>query len=192
MMTMADIQALVAKLKGLYGERFPGLLPEMAKEWLSDLGHLDPEVVEGGLRRWTRQHTFKPPSLDELIEQIEYVREEVRATQRSGSSSKSYLEVLQDAAEAQGANPERSEDDATYGRLMALLAERAIGTWFDSKKQQHPKLTMEQRGEQCYLWARKYEATRPQLADDLRHAAKHFGGQMSMGTEVYANDREGF
>jgi len=191
MLTNSDLQVFVTKLKGLYGDRFPGLLPEMAREWLSDLHHLDEEVLEKALHRWARQHTFKAPSLDELLEQVEMVREDEQRTRRHGTRVKTYLAVLKEAVEAEANNPVRTDEDVTYSRLMCLLAERSMLPWADSKKQLRPKLTMEQRAEQCLLWANKYESTRPQLAEDLRYAARTAfggGGLMYMAQGVAVND----
>jgi len=58
---------------------------------------------------------------------------------------------------------------------MVLLTERSVERWRDERGQWHEKLTQEQRGEQCYAWAHEYADTNPQLADDLRHAARVFG-----------------
>lgn len=189
-MTPSDIHILATKIKGLYGDHFPGFTPAMAQEWLSDLDHLDEAVVEQGLRRWARQHTVKPPSLDELLEQVAIVRDEGRLPRHPPSQGLPAVEPLQATRDAQDRNPERSDDDVTYGRLMTLLAERSIRPWCDSKGQEHPKLTMAQRGEQCLLWARKYDATNPQLAEDLRAAVRHFGGGGSMMYLATTHDNE--
>lgn len=173
-MTRSDIVILVTKMQGLYGDRFPSLLPEMAEVWLEAMRHLEEDVVQTALMRWARQHTFKPPSLDELLEQVEYVQDDQRRLARAGSSTATFLDVLKEAASMQAHNPLRSPDDVTYGRLMALLAERSVGPWVDKQGEQHPKLTQEQRGEQCYRWAEHYQATRPALAEDLRAAARQY------------------
>lgn len=173
-MTRSDILTLVTKIQGLYGDRFPALAPEMADVWLDGLRHLDEDLVQQGVLRWARQHTFKAPSLDELLEQVEYVREEQQRAKRHGSSTKNFLDVLKDAADAQASNPLRSPDDVTFGRLMATLAERSITKWQDTQGVWHDKLTHEQRGEQCYSWAEYYQVARPALAKDLRGAARTF------------------
>jgi len=179
-MDRGEFQAFVMKLKGFYGERFPGLTDGMAKLWFECLRYTDEDIAERALVRWARQFTWKSPSLDELQEQVEYIQQEERAHQRRGSSTASWLDVLKNAAAEQADNPLRSEDDATYGQLMALLAERSLEPWFDTQGQQHPKLTVEQRAEQCLVWARKYGAQRPQLAEDLHVAARQFGMPMAL------------
>lgn len=170
----SDFQILVTKIHGLYGPKFPGLLPDMAKFWFERIRHLEEDTAEHALYRWASQHTMHPPSLDELLEQAEYVREDQQRAKRQGSSTKSFLDVLKDAADAQASNPLRSPDDVTYGRLMATLAERSIDRWQDKQGRWHEKLTHEQRGEQCYAWAEHYQTTRPELARDLQAAARKF------------------
>lgn len=173
-MQSGDMPALSAVLHGFYEEQFPGLNRAMTQLWLEHLRHVDAETVHLAVRRWATHHNHKPPSLDEVVEQVEYVREDRRRTLRQGSSAKIFPEVLQDAAQAQAANPLRSDDDALYGHLMATLAIRACGPWQDEAGQTHAKLTLEQRGEQCYAWATQYQASRPALAQDLQAAARQF------------------
>jgi hypothetical protein len=175
-MTTGELQALMVQIRGYYGDRFSDFSPGMVQLWFESLHHLDEELCIQGLKRWARQHNFKVPSLDELLEQIEIVRDEQRRlARRDGSSTKSWLDALRDAQENEQANPLRSEDDVTYGQLMALLAERSIDKWQDKQGVWHDKLTVEQRGEQCYAWATAYETRRPELAQDLRAAARKFG-----------------
>jgi hypothetical protein len=182
-MTKGEFQVFVTKLHGFYGERFPALTSAMAAFWYESLRYTDEDIADLALHRWARQHTLKAPSLDEMLEQIEFVQEEERATQWRSAKAKGWGDALQEAAEAQAANPERSDDDATYGWLMAQLAERSIHPWTDTRGVERAKLTMEQRAMQCMHWAKKHAEKRPQLAEDLRCAARHFGWQMYMGTE---------
>ena len=123
------------------------------------------------INRWARQHTHLPPSLDQILEQVEFVRDEHRQGQRSGGS-KSYLDILKDIAAREAASPERSENDATYAHYMVLLAERSIEPWQDDQGMQHEKMTQEQRGEQCYNWAEQVRPTQSELAKDLEAAGR--------------------
>jgi hypothetical protein len=189
-MDHSDFQTLIVKLHGFYGDRFLTLAPDMARFWFESLRYQDADTADMALHRWARQFTWKPPSLDELLEQMEYVQEERRASERRSAKPKTWLGALQDAADVQAANPVRSEDDASYGRLMVILAERSIEPWADSKGQIHPKLTEAQRGEQCLLWARRFAMTRPQLAADLQMAATHFGVAMAVAQSVMPNGQE--
>jgi hypothetical protein len=66
----------------------------------------------------------------------------------------------------------------TYVRLMIVLMERSIEPWIDAAGTWHPKLTMEERGAQCYTWAQEYEAQDPVLAADLRLAARRFAEEL--------------
>lgn len=168
-----EILALSELLGNLYGDRWPGLTPAMADIWHEDLIACDEDLVRQALRRWVRFHSDRPPSLDQICEQVEIVRDD-QARSRLPAKSKSYAEILRDAADAQASNPLRTEDDATYGHLMATLAQRSIDRWQDEQGLWHPKLTMEQRGMQCYAWASQYEATNPQLAGDLEQAGRQF------------------
>jgi hypothetical protein len=173
-MEPSDVFGLTLYLANLYGDRFPALTDGMARLWYESLRHLDADIAHEAATRWARQHTLKAPSLDELLEQIDIVRDDQRQARRSGRSDVRALDVLRDAAETQAANAERSDDDATYGRLMVLLTERSIGPWQDSQGIWHEKLTQEQRGEQCYEWAEQYRTTQPQLAKDLEAAARQY------------------
>ncbi len=173
-MQLPEVRELATLLHALYEDRFPGLSPQMCVFWLERLRHLEPDLVTAAVQRWASHHTFKSPSLDELLEQVELVRDAQQPLTRTGSSTKSYLEVLQDAADAQAGNPERTEDDASYGHLMVQLAMRSIDPWQDGQGVTHPKLTLQERTAQCYDWATQYASTRPQLATDLQAAARQF------------------
>ena len=174
-----EIIELSTYLHELYSEKFPPLNNAMGRLWYGRLKHIDLDDAKEGVERWAWHHTFKSPSLDELLEQIELVKDEKRKTIRDKSGTADYLQLLKNAAAEQGDNPLRGEDDATYGRLMVVLAERAMGRWMDKKHQWHDRLTMEQCGEQCYAWANTYQAERPQLADDLRSAARKYAEIMA-------------
>jgi hypothetical protein len=173
-MQSADMPALSAVLHGFYEEQFPGLNRAMTALWLEHLRQIDADIVHVAVRRWATHHNHKPPSLDEVLEQVEYVREDRRRTLRQGSSATTFPKILQDAAETQAANPLRSDDDVLYGHLMATLGIRSCGPWQDEAGQSHPKLTLEQRSEQCYAWATQYQTSRPALARDLQAAARQF------------------
>jgi hypothetical protein len=169
-----DIVVLNETMRDLYTD-FDGLTVTMAEWWLDDLRHLESALVREGLRRWVRQHTDKPPTLDQLLEQVEFVRDDQRTARRnSGRSDVSALDVLREAAQVQESNPERSPDDATYVGLMLLLTERSIARWQDDGGTWHAPLSQEQRGEQCYDWAEQYRNKRPQLAQDLEAAGRQF------------------
>jgi hypothetical protein len=66
---------------------------------------------------------------------------------------------------------------ATFGHLMITLALRSLDSWRDERGVVHPKLTVEERGAQCYLWAQEY----PAFADDLRAQARQYGALMYQG-----------
>ena len=69
------------------------------------------------------------------------------------------------------------EDEAAtiaYARLMALLAERSVSPWVDSQGRAWPKLTADQRRQQCERWAAQCQETRPHLAAYLTRAAAQF------------------
>jgi Arc/MetJ-type ribon-helix-helix transcriptional regulator len=173
-MTLGDVNELAALMRALYEDRFPGMTPAMAEIWREDLAHLECEVVRAALRRWVRFHADKAPSLDQLCEQVELVQEDQRQSKRSGSSTKSYVDVLKDLAAREASTPERSADDATYAHYMVLLGERSIEPWTDEQGVRHEKMTQEQRGDQCYVWAEKIRPTQPELAKDLEAAGRQF------------------
>jgi hypothetical protein len=64
-----------------------------------------------------------------------------------------------------------------FSYLMRVLAERSLDAWPDAQGVLRPKLTQEERGTQCYLWAQEY----PALADDLQAVARQYGALMYMG-----------
>jgi hypothetical protein len=65
----------------------------------------------------------------------------------------------------------------SFGHLMYLLAERSLDTWRDEQGVMRSKMTQEERGAQCYLWAHEY----PTMADDLRAVARQYGALMYQG-----------
>lgn len=65
----------------------------------------------------------------------------------------------------------------SFAHLMRVLAERSLDTWLDERGEWHTKLSAEERGAQCYLWAREY----PALADDLQAVARRYGALMYIG-----------
>ena len=171
-MDHSEFFGLTEYLTLLYEERFPSLTTAMAKIWYEEVKHLSEELVSDAIRRWARHHTALAPSLDQILEQVEIVREEQSRTRRAGSSDKSFLDVLRDAAEAQARNPERSEDDATFGHFMATLGERSVASWVDDTGVVHEKLNLEGRATQCYEWAREHQTKHPKLAEDLQYTAR--------------------
>lgn len=173
-MNASEITALFQYLEEYYPDKFAFPSLGMARLWKEKLAQFDEDTMRQAADRWAMHYTFKSPSLDELLEQVEIVREDQRTAKRHGSSDKTFVDALKDAAENEAAHPLRNEEDATYARLMVVLAERSVAPWVDKQGRWHEKLTGEQRGEQCYGWARHYEPTNPQLADDLRGAAKKF------------------
>lgn len=173
-MDISDVVGLSAYLHQLYEDRFPPLTPAMCRIWYEELRHLDEDLASRAIRRWAVQHTMQPPSLDQLLEQVEFVRDEQRQAQRSGSSSKNYVDILKDLAAREAASPERSENDATYAHYMVLLGERSIEPWTDEQGVRHEKMTQEQRGDQCYVWAEQVRPKHPELAKDLEAAGRQF------------------
>ena len=167
-----DVFGLTTYLHDLYRDRFPPLGDSMARIWYEDLKHLDEDLVTQAINRWARHHTHLPPSLDQILEQVEFVRDEQRKAQRGGS--KSYVDILKDLAAREAASPERSADDATYAHYMVLLGERSIEPWTDEQGVRHEKMTQEQRGDQCYVWAEQIRPTKPELAKDLEAAGRQF------------------
>lgn len=170
---------LVTYLHELYSERFPQLSPAMTKVWYEDLRRMDYALMEQAVNRWVRQHTLKSPSLDELLEQAEFMQEEQRRQRRPSPRDVSPAAVLRAAAETQAQNPLTSDEQASYGHLMAVLGERSCGLWLDEQGVWQPKLSMEQRGAQCYEWANAYVVSRPKLAEELRHAARLYARIMT-------------
>lgn len=173
-MDIEQVVLLTAYLHELYGDKFPKLSPAMTKIWYEDLARMDNELMEQTVNRWARQHTLKSPSLDELLEQAEFLQEEQRRRRRPSAGDTSPLDVLRAAAEAQARNPERSASDGTFGHLMALIGERSVARWVDEAGVVHDKLTLEERATTCYEWARTYQTTHPKLADDLQYTARTY------------------
>lgn len=171
-MQVHEVLFVTTYVHNLYRDRFPPLTESMARIWYEDLKHLDEDLVTQAVTRWARQHTHVAPSLEQILEQVEFVRDEQRLARRSGSSTKGYLDVLKDAAAREAQSPERTDTDVRYSRLMALLAERSIDRWSDERGVWHDKMTQEQRGEQCYNWAEQYRLTHPDLAQDLEAAGR--------------------
>lgn len=65
----------------------------------------------------------------------------------------------------------------SFARLMFLLLERSVDDWHDERGVLRSKMTEEERGAQCYLWAEEY----PTLAEDLRWQARRYGALMYRG-----------
>lgn len=173
-MQVHEVFRLTAYLHDLYRDRFPTLSEAMTRIWYEDLRRMDYDVMEQAVNRWARQHTLKAPSLDELLEQAEFMQEEQRRTRRPSPGDTSWVDVLRAAAEAQARNPERSETDGTFGHLLATLGERSVASWVDEHGVVHDKLTLEQRATTCYEWANQHHLTHPHLAEDLRHTARTY------------------
>jgi hypothetical protein len=70
-----------------------------------------------------------------------------------------------------------TEPTPSFARLMFLLLERSVDTWQDERGVMRSKLTAEERGAQCYLWADEY----PALAEQLRWQARQYGTLMYQG-----------
>jgi hypothetical protein len=173
-MDHSEFFGLTEYLTVLYAERFPPLTAAMAQIWFEDLQRFEEELVTHAIRRWSRHHTLKAPSLDELLEQIDLVQADQRQARRSGSAAKNYVDILKDIAAREASTPERSEADATYAHYMVLLGERSIEPWTDEQGVRHEKMTQEQRGDQCYVWAEKIRPTHPEVAKDLEAAGRQF------------------
>ena len=173
-MDMSGISTLNRLLKALYPEQFPGLPRGMADLWLERLRQHDEDLVMQAVQRWAMHHTYKACSLDELLEQVELVREAARPLRRSATPGKSYADMLDEAAQAQASNPLRSEDDATYGHLMATLGIRSCDHWKDEGGAWHAKMTMSERRDQCFVWAAQFELSRPTLSANLHATARQF------------------
>jgi hypothetical protein len=65
----------------------------------------------------------------------------------------------------------------SFARLMFLLLERSVDAWRDEQGVIRAKMTQEDRGTQCYLWAQQY----PELAEQLRWQARQYGALMYQG-----------
>jgi len=167
-----EFYGLTLFLQNLYGEQFPELLEGMARVWYDTLKRYDGADAEAAVYQWATQHTRLSPSLDQLCEAIEFLVEERRRSRRSGREVQDLAAVLREAAEAQARNPERTESEARFGHLMALIGERSVAPWVDAQGVRHEKLTLEQRATQCYEWANQYQASDPKLAEDLRYVAR--------------------
>ncbi len=180
-MTLDDVIALAVTLHDLYSDKFPGLTAAMADIWQEELVHLDEALVRAGLRRWVLFHTHKAPSLDELKEAVEIVRDAQKRLRPAAASASlarlaGHADVLAEAAQAQAANPGRTPDAASYGHLIATLGERHLGPWRDEHGRDHGKLTLAELAAQCRAWAVGVAARRPQLAQDLTAAAAQYDG----------------
>jgi hypothetical protein len=178
----SEFQAFVVKVSAYY-ERFPGLTTEMARLWFEAFRPIEETLADKALQRWARQFTFKVPSLDELLEQVEFVREDEKQTirPRTDPTSNPWLATMRELAEKQQVVVDeetgeilRDEEDVKFGRLMALLGERTVARWVDKKGQVREKLTLEDRVQQCEAWAMSYQYEHPALAEDLRQAAKQY------------------
>ena len=172
-MDMGQILTLNRLLKTLYPEQFPGLPRAMADVWLERLRQHDEDLVMQAVQRWAMHHTFKACSLDELLEQVDLIRED-EARSRLPTQSRRVADILRDAAEAQAANPLGSEDDATYGHLMATLGIRSCDHWKDEGGAWHAKMTMSERRDQCFVWAAQFEFEHPTLSANLHATARQF------------------
>jgi len=167
-----EVLQLIEQVHELYLDKFPALAPSMTRLWYEDLKRYEAIDADQAVRQWARQHTLKAPSLDELCEAIEFLVEERRRSRRSGREVQDLAAVLREAAEAQARNPERTESEARFGHLMALIGERSVAPWVDAQGVRHDKMTLEERATQCYEWATHYETRDPKLAEDLRYVAR--------------------
>ena len=168
-MEIEDIRFILDTIQSFYP---PFEVPSVSMQhlWLEELARFDRPLVLRAIRQWARQHTERPPTIEQLTEQVEWVEEDDRKVMRR-EARKSLADTFTDAGNAQAANPERTPEEASYGQLMAMLAIRHLETWRDHHGVQHPKLTRAQMAEQCYTWAsRARDVERWHLAEDLAHA----------------------
>lgn len=163
-MTRHDVTILTNFLHGLYGERFPGLTPGMAQLWYDDLQPLDAALVTRAARRWARHHTLKSPTLDELLEQVEWVQEQDRKARLPEASAgpQSFDDFL---AWASG-TPARSHDDRRFARAHQILYARLRGN--------PERWTRAHCAAACQGWAARLQASAPGLAASLVKAAEYF------------------
>lgn len=161
-----DLVALMTYLQDLYGSRIPDLPDAMLDLWLEALARHDRDLVWRAVKRWARQHTYKPPSLDELLEQVEYVTDEDRRA-RLPSAPTSPLKLL--AAAAAQAQAEAGPDTRLYARLQVGLLERVPRADWAAK---------------CEAAAAYYAATRPALAAWLRQDAQKYAAWLPTAPAV--------
>jgi hypothetical protein len=180
-MTFADIETLTATIRGYYPD-FGFLPPAMVRLWAEGLQQADVVTCSKALARWARQHTAKAPSLDELAEQVEFVREGERLPRpaRPAVGSTAWLATMGDRAEQQQVVNEktgeilRDQEDVQFGHLMTKVALWTLAEWEDTKGEIRPQLTAEDRAQLCESWAMAYQYEHPALAEDLRQVAKHY------------------
>jgi len=147
-MTHSDIDVLKNTLHALYGDRFPGLLPEMAQMWHDDLQPFEASLVTRAVKRWARQHTLYPPSLDELLEAVEWLTDQDHRTHLPTPDA-TPLQVLADTqARARAASPTWTTADRVFGKLMLELVNRAIEQPRNFRNAAH--------AQQCRDWAAYY------------------------------------
>jgi hypothetical protein len=181
-MDNSEFRAFLTKIKGYY-ERFEGLHDAMGVLWCEALRPIEEPLAEKALARWARQFTYKIPSLDELLEQVEFVREDEKHAMRprTDPTRNPWLDIVRELAEKQQVVIDeetgeilRDEEDVKFGRLMALLGERTVARWVDKKGTVRDKLTLEDRAQQCEAWAMSYQYEHPGLAHDLLQVAKQY------------------
>jgi hypothetical protein len=191
-MTFADIEALTIQMRAYY-PKCDALAPAMVRLWAEELQQVDETTCGKALARWVRQHTAKPPSLDELAEQVAFVREEEHRPWRPRIEPGSNLWR---AARGEGVEASlavvdkktgeilRDEEDVTFGRLMRQLTEWSMAPWEDTKGALRPQLTPEDRAQLCESWAMTYQYEHPALAEDLRQVARRFREEQARQQEV--------
>lgn len=133
-MSPSEMTKLNSYLTKLYGERFPGLTPGMAELWWEDLRTIPAEVVYQALKRWARERTHRPPTLDDLCAAIEDVQREQRRSARE-------QETLQ------APTADEREDDFSSEQVRHLLA----SIWPDYGQVWTPKAATDVEGLRAQL-----------------------------------------
>lgn len=77
-MDKAEIFQLSGMLHNLYQDRFPVLNSTEAVLWLEALHSTEYLCALAAAQRWYRQHRLRTPSLDELLEQVEFLCDDQR------------------------------------------------------------------------------------------------------------------
>jgi len=176
-MTLHELSILTNFLHGLYKDRFPGLTEGMAQMWYDDLMDYPADLVIRGAKRWARHHTLKAPSLDELMESIEWVREQDLKARLPQKPTNPFQEVEAMQRHAQGAHPEWTTADKVFGKLMIRLLEHCTG-------QRGKRYTMADCAAHLMTWVEYYRPKSRELAAWLEAQIPRY---QDLATQEYAH-----
>lgn len=147
-MTPTDIDELAHLIgSAYYPETFRLPPPGQMRLWYAELAAFTPEEALEALRRWVTWHRDYPPQLGELTRRCHEVHTEAARWRRP-------VDELP---------MERTPDQATFGQLMAQLAERAV-TY---------RLSLGDCAQCCVAWAQA-NVHRPHLARELLAQAQAY------------------